>query len=150
MQSINGWVDYKVCYVMYVCVWAPSCVRNSSDCDQIRYVGSEPQMRGSCAVKSDINFGFMPPSWILSGNWDYNIDLAMQYKIRHVNSAQHPKFKMVVGECISCFYCTSPFLLVNCSYLCRLMNKLHYYCLPRSINEWMIVCSEEIVGCWCE
>jgi hypothetical protein len=60
MPSISGWVDYKISFVMSVCLGPLLCPQISSDFDQTRYGGSEPKMRDRVRVwcKMDINFRF--------------------------------------------------------------------------------------------
>jgi hypothetical protein len=69
MQSISGWDEYKISFVMSVCLFVTLlCLQISSDFDQTRYGGSEHQGKGRVRVwyKSDINFRFYAPSWILA------------------------------------------------------------------------------------
>jgi hypothetical protein len=65
MQSISGWDDYKISFVMSVCVSVCLfvkllCPQISSNFDQTWYGGSEPEGTGRVRVwyKSDINFRF--------------------------------------------------------------------------------------------
>jgi hypothetical protein len=65
MRSISGWDDYKISFVLSVClcVFASGnimCPQISSDFDQTWYGGSEPEGKGPFRVwyKSDINFRF--------------------------------------------------------------------------------------------
>jgi hypothetical protein len=61
MRSISGWDDYKISFVMSVCLFVTLlCPQISSDFDQTWYVGSEPEGTGRVRVwcKSDINFRF--------------------------------------------------------------------------------------------
>jgi hypothetical protein len=69
MRSISGWDDYKISFVMSVCLSVTLlCPQISSDFDQTWNVGSEPEGKGRVRVwyKSDINFRFYQPSWILA------------------------------------------------------------------------------------
>jgi hypothetical protein len=60
MRSISGSVDYKISFVMSVCLCPLLCPQISSDFDQTRYGGLEPEGKGRVRVwyKSDINFLF--------------------------------------------------------------------------------------------
>jgi hypothetical protein len=72
MRSISGWDDYKITFVLSVCLFVClgiSCVRKSQAIST--KLGMEAQnlkgkVKFACGINRILTSGFMPPSWILA------------------------------------------------------------------------------------